>query len=187
MKKLSNTSSNLLDQMVKAAESIEQRENRPDFAHQIVRLLDQPKSKTLDEIFQDAVRTANANQEAKLAQELDMPEDHISPEADPFSDNVGLEDPLDDSLSDSLSEEDPGGGDPSSLVNQAIDLLQQAKSALGEPDTEIPGEDPIDQDSLGDPLGEDIDIEEPETSTTNATPQPMPMPYGKPSNHGMTG
>ena len=196
MNKQSNATSELLDQLIKAAENTQPKPLHTEFADQIIRTLSQPQ-RTLRDVFNDTIKTAQGIDSLAPGQA-----DIAEPGAEP---DLGMEgggglggelgepelagqDPLDSAAPGG----ELGGEDMASLVNQMKSLIEQMETHVGDSVDDGLGEEPLGDDlgveeplgdELGeDPLGDDLGIEEEPAPMPTAAPMPaaspMPAPGG---------
>jgi hypothetical protein len=180
MMKQGNSNSDLLDQLIKAAEGVKPREYRNDFIHQITPILES-KPKSFREVLAEVL-----NKKAQIGAGPDSIEDPAT-EMDPMGDVGG--DPGGDLGGDLGEEPAPGdelgaegAEDPAALVSQALELIQKAQAALG---GGAGGPEPG-ADELGE-LGGDLDVADdaggagPVTDAMDAgapSPEPDAIPNG---------
>lgn len=189
MIKQSNATSVLLDQLVKAAQSqkIEPQNQAKHFADQILDILkkDEP---SLESICRSAMNQAKANKIAQMMDTLpEAPPDDMGGEIDPTADLAGNEMEEDIPVDEAPLDQEPIAGDPSSIINQITDLLNQLKQSvqgetadavedLGEAPIDEAGEEPLGEDvGLEEGLGEDMGLEE-ESAPMAAPAAPMAAP-----------
>lgn len=165
----SDLSNNLLDSFIKAASTQPKKTDSEKFAEKILSVLHKPEQ-SLQDIALAALRQAKAN---KLAQQLmDDPAgiDGIDPadvsnpaEAPPedITPDAGLDSPDADIAPEPDAGLDSGldsGGDISSLIEQAISLLNKAKG-MGSPESNLAPEDDLaPEGDIGGDLGSDLDV-----------------------------
>ncbi len=160
----SDLSNNLLDSFIKIASTQPQKTDSQKFAEEVLSVFRKPEQ-SLQDIALGALRQAKAN---KLAQQLlDDPAgiDGIDPadvsnpaEAPPedVTPDAGLDAPETDIAPEPDAGLDAGmdsGGDVSSLIEQAISLLNKAKGMGSSPESGLAPEGDI-----GGDLGSDLDV-----------------------------